>query len=366
LLVRNLAALLRAELGYQAAGVLTARIWLPETTGSEQDELVNELLRRLQTVPGVTSAALGLDAPLDSTDTQRSLMVTAPPHFVSAPARGALRLVTRGYFRTLGTRVVDGRGFLDDDLEARREVVLVNRAFAVQYCGGRAPGSFLEFSGGALAEIVGVVEDVRQRNIAEDPSPGVYRLYRQPPGGSRTLSTATVFVRWTRASSYLASRLQATIRELDTGVAVERVETLEDLRAGNLRQPRMYTVLLGIFALASLVIAVAGLFALVANSVTARWKEIGVRLALGASPAAIITLVLREAAAIALPGIIIGGLAAVGLAQTLANQLYGVDRYDPVSYLVAPSVVLAVAMLAALTPALRAVRMDAVDVLRCE
>jgi predicted permease len=366
LLTRSFVGLITADLGYDPTAVLKASVWLDDLPGARQTALLNTILERLRGMPGVTAAALATEAPLDSKDPLRSLSMPSPSGGPRIEMRAALRLVSASYFATMHIRLVEGRGFTDADLGSPRYVVLVNRAFATRYLGDRAIGRSVPAGPfeRQTAEVVGIVDDVRQRNVAEAPAPAAYQLYRQPPGARLSISQATIFARTTGDPTALAPHLRALVRQLDPSVVVDGVQTLEDLRDANLARPRLYSVLLGSLAACAVAIAGVGLFAALAYGVAVRSREIGVRTALGARPTDIVRLVVGEALRVAIAGVAFGVLVAFGFVRYLSTFLYGMTPYDLPTFIVVTAVVLAVAIVASLVPARRAARVDPIRILR--
>lgn len=191
-------------------------------------------------------------------------------------------------------------------------------------------------------------------------------LYRQPPGGRLSVTTAMVIVRCTQAPSAIAPYLRTATRELGgASLVVDDVRTLEELRSTSLGRPRLYAVLLAMLAFCATTIAGVGLFAVMTYNVTSRSREIGVRGALGARPLDIARHVVVDALRLSVSGLVVGMLAALASVRALASFLYGVSAYDGITFALVPLSVLAVAILACLLPAQRAAQLDPAQTLRC-
>jgi predicted permease len=366
LLIRNFVGLLTADLGYDPSGTLKARVeFVRDMRGREQTELLQTVLNRLSRTPGVVSAALATDVPLDSEDKQRVWMISPTDGAPAVEVRAADRVVSTAYFATVHTRVVQGRAFAEPDLVRPDEVVVVNRTFARKYLGDRAVGRRIPLGFvGRLVEVIGVVDDVRQRDVAEAPAAAFYELYRQPPGGSRAFFQMTILARTTGDPMAMAPRLRALLHQADSTLVVDHVETLADLQARNLVRPRLYSALVGTLAACATAMAGIGLFAVLAFGVAQRAREISIRATLGARPGDIVRLVVGEALGVALAGAGIGVLLALGLVRYLATLLYGMTAYDPAIFTTVPVIVLAVLTVACWMPARQAARIDPIRVLR--
>lgn len=364
LLARSFVALIYADRGYEPARLLTAQLTLPSPgyNGQRRAEALARLMERLNQVPGVTHAAFTTQLPLASgSDILGSFPVPARGGSGMVQAHASIRQVSTDYFAALGLPVVEGRGFTDADTRGARTVVVVNRTFAAKYL-DKAVGTLLP-GGLAPREVVGVVEDVKYKSITESAQPETYQSVRQLESGFES-SDVSLLVRTAGDPTRLVPTLRSLVHEQDSSVALESVMTMEDRVWTSLAKPRLYALLLVVFACFALTIAGVGLFGVLSYSVMQRSREIGVRTALGATPRVIVRLVLRQALTVTLCGLALGLAASAALAKYLSKLLYGVTAYDAASYVVVPVVLTVVAVVACVIPARRAARVDPVQVLR--
>jgi predicted permease len=368
LLGRSFLALLTADRGYDPSGVLTARVSMPDSmfTPERRYAIVHQMIDRLSAIPGVADAAFTSELPLTAGGSTAGFTLHRPGGPV--PVQASPRVVSASTFSALGLRVIAGRGFSDADTESSRPVAVVNRVFANRYLQGNALDAKVPMGLGYMdpdsdATIVGVVDDVRYLASNDSTQPELYYSYRQLKG-RLIVPVVTLLVRTPGDPSGLAGALRSAVREADGTLVSEAVMTMEDRMLVGLARPRLYTILLGGFAAFALAIAGVGLFGVLSYSVAQRSREMAVRSALGASPAQILGMVVRQGLTIAGTGICVGIAAAVVLARSLATFLYGVTPHDAVTFVAVPVVLLAVAAMACVAPARRAARLDPLRVLR--
>lgn len=356
---RSFTALVRADRGFDPSNVLTARLQLPNYayTPERRSVLVNALLARLRTVPGVTAATFTDVPPLGIFG---GTAFWVGPRQVQASSRN----VTPDYFAAMGMHFAGGRPFTEEDVSTSRPVFIVNRAFARQYLGPTPVGESVRGwirQGPPGWEVIGVVDDVRHQGVTAPPEPEVYR-YRKPDD---PVSTApTLLVRTAVDPVALVPTLRALARQEDPAVVIDAVMTLDDRVLTSLARPRLYAILIGGFAAAALLIAAVGLYGVLSYIAEQRSRELAVRAALGARPADILRLVMRRGLGMTAAGLGIGLLASSLLANSIASLLYGVTTYDGATFLAVPALLLVVAAVACFVPARRAARMDPVQVLR--
>lgn len=368
LLTRSFFALSSANRGYDPHNVLTASLPLPEPryTGAARSAFVARLLGRLQAGPGVRAAAATTTLPLTARDMLGSFRMNSPSGDGTVTVQTAIRHVSPRYFAAMGVRVVEGRSFSDADTVTSQPVVIVNRAFARQYLKGRAVGQRIPSSfssAGGEAEVVGVVDDVRQRNVTDPTQPELYMSYSQMKDGV-VHDEPNIVVRTAGNPALLVPTLRALVRDQDPTLALDEIRTMEDRVSSSLARPRVYAVLVASFALFALLVAAVGLFGVLSYTVALRTREIGVRAALGARPADIVRLVVRQGLAMALGGLVLGLALSVALLKYLSTLLYGVAVYDAWSYTIVLGSVAVIATLACALPAARAARVDPLTALR--
>jgi predicted permease len=275
------------------------------------------------------------------------------------------KTVTPGYLEALGLRLVDGRQFTQADDAAAAPRVMVNATLAERvFPGQRAVGRRIYFDeGGAAAAsvIIGVVADEKQDGLNEGAVPEVYESHLQSAA-----SEMFIVMRGSGDPLALVEGLRAAVKAVDPGVALSDIAPMRDLVAASLARERFSATLVSVFGAAALLLAGVGIYGLAAFLVASRMREVGVRLALGASRADVFALVLRQNLGLAAFGLAIGIALAVPLARAIGALLYGVGPRDPASYLAAAAVLLATAVAASLVPARRAVRIDPAAALRAE
>ncbi|MEX2044105.1 MAG: FtsX-like permease family protein [Opitutus sp.] len=271
-----------------------------------------------------------------------------------------------GFFRAVGMQPKRGREFSDADRADSQPVVIINETLARRLwpdadpIGRRLRTGGIE-SGNPWMTIVGVVADVRRQGLDREPPPQLFAPFTQ-----RASQGAVVAIRTSVEPSTLAGAARAAAMEIDRTVLVSAGATLRGVLTGSLRMREFNLGLVGTFAAIAMILPGVGIFGLLNHSVTCRNREIGIRIALGAEPGAILRQFLGEGLRLALAGMAAGALAAAASIRGLSRLLYGVSTFDPVSFLAAMAVLMLVALLACLVPALRAIRIDPVSALRAE
>jgi predicted permease len=372
LLARSFVELLHADRGFDPARVLSASIPMvgPGYAPERRIAVLHDIVSRAGSIPGARYVAFASEAPLTPGGSTASLTLPS-----NDPARGTVRaqasprFVSPEYFSVLGLRVIVGRPFYDSDTETSQPVAVVNETFARRYLGqtpigGRIPMGVWGRGQQGEATIVGVVEDVRYVGAGVSTLPEMYFSSRQLKVGMRS-SIATLLIRSDGDPAALIPAVRNAVRQADRGLAPATVMTLEDrLLSTSLARPRLYAVLLGSFAAVALMLTGVGLFAMLAYMVEQRTRELGVRLALGASPRGLVTLVVREGMVAAGAGLLGGLVASAWLTRFFETLLYGVTAGDRLTYLTVPIVLLIVVGAATFVPARRAALLDPLRALR--
>jgi predicted permease len=371
LLGRSFVALLTADRGYEASGVMTARVMLPDWLFSAERRyaVLDQILGHLTEMPGVARAAFTSELPLTPGGSTAAFTLrsrSAGSGVVSAQA--SPRVVSDRYFSTLGMRIVEGRGFANSDMQGSLPVVVVNRTFARRYLGSSPLGAQLPMGvgyemDGREATVIGVVDDVRYLTSVEPPPPEMYFSYRQLNGRVK-VPVVTFLLRSEGDTAWLASAIRLAIRQADARLVADAVMRMDDRVMRGLARPRLYAILLGSFAVLALLIAAVGLFGVLSYVVAQRSREFALRTALGARPLDILRLVLQQGIAATGTGIAAGLVVAVALTRSIAALLYGVTPYDGLTFVTVPAAVLLVAAGACAAPALRAARLHPMSALR--
>ena len=368
LLGRSLARLEGMDLGYRADGLSFFQVTFSLArfdTEAKYMPLLERVYTRLRDVPGITSLTPMLIPPFLGPN-----VWTLRPELWGQSAPEAERnpmvpVETGGadYFRTLGIPVVRGRGFLESDRDGAPGVAVVSEAASRRLWPGEDPiGKRLRY--GALDStqwltVVGVARDIRYRSL-RDATPTIFLSWRQ----SITQGLFAVRISGDRDAVFTAIR--RTLHEVDPGLDLWRPQTMEDYLAGPMAQPRMSAILLSGFALVALLLAAIGLYGVLASAVGERTRELGVRSALGATPAQLRREVLGEALAVCGAGVVVGVAGALAASRLLTALLYEVSPTDPAALLGACALLLGVAVAAAYLPARRATRIDPARALRAE
>lgn len=376
LLARSFVALLHVDRGYDPRRLLTARLASAGSIPLERRmQVLETIVGRLRASPGVVNAAFGNALPLFTTGGFRAFKMRAPNNpSTEVDVNTIERLVSPGYFATLGLRLVEGRVLADSDTMSSPEVIVVNRSFAARYLGTPAVGAVVPNLGMCRGdndrwEVVGVVDDMRQGGVAdagdwaERAQPEIFLPHRQI-GCAAAIPDPILVVKTTDDPSPHTAVLRSIVREEAPALALDSVMTMEERVMTTLAKPRLYAVVLVGFGVFAIVIAGVGLFGVLAYSVAQRRREIGVRTALGARPADIVLMVVRQAGLIALAATTVGLWLAFAAAKSLARFLFGVSAHDPVSFAVVGVVVLAASAIACIVPARRAARVDPLTALR--
>jgi putative ABC transport system permease protein len=374
LLFRSFQALRRVDLGFSTEQMLTAQLMLPDARYADPGQAVgffDRLEEQVASLPGVTSVVLAMDHPLENTWWNGISFPNRPRPADGEFPSGTFRPVSHGYFSALGIPVLRGREFDSGDGYDRHGVMVVNQAFVQRYfpdenvLGEQVRFTVPRFIWGneanTLFEVVGVVGDVRFDGLREAPKPAFYI-----PMGQFPYQSVRVMVGTSGDPDGLTAALQAEVWSLDPDLPITDVRSLDGLLATELAQDRFNALLLGAFALAALILAAAGIYGVLSHAVSQRTNEMGVRMAMGAHPASVMSLVVREAGLMAGLGLAAGLLASAALSRFLAALLFGVPPNDPMILVGVGLVLGLVAVAACLVPAVRAARTDPMEALRAE
>jgi len=327
-----------------------------------------EAMERLQTLPGVTAAGSVFGLPLGDLLVRGDFTIEnqpAPP----PDATAAKMLVGGNYFRAIGMPIVAGRPFNSHDSPTAPPVVIVSETLARRFWPNQDPiGRRLKlgFSRDPWCTVVGVVGDVRQFNLEDESALALYIPYAQAPSPF-LMQTLAVVVRTSADDPFnTANAARKAIATVDPDLPLFDVASMEQLVYRSLSEPRFNTFLLGLFAGLALALAAVGTYGVISFIVVARTKEIGVRIALGASKRDVIRQVLRRVLWLASVGLVSGLLCAAMVSRFLANQLYHVETTDTATYTAVFLLMFVVALWAGYIPARRAARVDPVVALRYE
>lgn len=368
LMVHSFARLVAVPLGVDPAGVVVADITLPGQRYSTADrawQFYRDVLRESAQTPGVVSSAVMTTAPMSFVPWNLRYVVEG-----EAPAPSGREdlcdyaAVSSDYFRTLGVRVVEGRTFTAQDNARHAPVAIIDRTFAAKHLqGGRAVGRRLSFPsfGGRWMEIVGVVDHVCNWGPDGRSFPEVFVPILQSPSAYVSLA-----VRARGDSGPVMAGLRAAVRRVDGDLPLAKVRTMEKVVSQTAMPRRLSAKLLTGLAAIALGLAALGIFGMLNRSVVRRTREIGIRMALGATHGRVLSLFVGGGLRLVVAGLAVGLAGAFLLAPLLSSLVFEVEPRDPLSFIVVPAVFVSVALAACLVPALRAIRVDPMNTLRCE
>lgn len=364
LMTRSFQKLLQVSPGFDAANLVAARVLLPTTKYNQRPAVARfyeDVVERLRRAPGITAASAVSAMPLHNVGAAGALPFTVagqqPP--ATEDPLADVRIVAPGYFATMKIPLLEGRYLDERDVETGPRTSVINQTMARRYFPDRSPlGQIIQNPHGK-SEVVGVVGDVRNQGLESEPKKQVYLPMRQSPSAGMALVART-----DRDPGAFAATIQRVIWDVDPQQPIYELSTVDQILARAVFLPRLSTTLLALFALAALLLAALGIYGVLSYSVSERTKEIGLRLALGASGGDTIGLVMRRSVALVATGGVVGLVAAVLLARSLAGVLYGVGPFDLPSFAAAAAVLLAAGVIASLLPALRTAKVDPMVALR--
>ena len=367
LLIQSLYQLQRVRLGFQPENLLTFQLTPPASkypTTARGWAFYRELLASLEALPGVRAAGLSSCIPMGA-----GTYTTSPASAEGGslpPAGGSIpmewRMASAGYFRAMGIPLLRGRTFSEQDDGAAPPVAIVTEETVRRLWGEADPlGRVVLMSGNRHFTVVGVAGGVRSTALNQEPAPAMYI-----PSSFRLWPLMEVVVRAYGRPDLLLPAVRRKVHQLDPEMPLSNVRTMEQWISNSAVQPRLNAALLGIFACVALVVAAIGVYGVLAYSVTQRVREIGLRMALGAQPGEVVSLIVREGMAVGLAGIGAGLAGAWALSQVVATLLFRVRMRDPLTYAAVAAILTLVALAACAVPAYRASRVDPMAALREE
>ena len=374
LLLRSFERMQSAAAGFQPDHLLVADIPLSHIAyakSGQRYQFFDRLLERVRALPGVRSAAAANFLPMSGNGSLLHFNIQGrPPKSPHEFIASGYRTVTAGYLETLQVPLIAGRLIGPNDDEKAPFVVVVNQSFAKQYFGPEQPlGKRMQL--GALPEqevpwmeVVGVVGDVR-RGLAVEPQAEMYLPWKQADT-LLPVFTLSVVLRTAVDPGAETSALRGAVTGIDANQPLVKVRTMDDTIATSAAQPRFRTWLLGLFAALALVLSAIGIYGVMSYSVTQRVSEMGIRMALGAQPNQVFSLVTGQGLRLALAGVVLGVAASLALTRVLGSFLYEVSAFDPITFLAVAALLVGVGFLASYVPARRATSVDPLVALRHE
>ena len=378
LLIRSFVALHNVSLGFDPHNVLTMEVSLAGSAyskSSDVDRIARGFVDRVQQIPGVESAAMASGLPLEGgMDMIFDIPGRARLEGFKFAGDVQFRVVSERYFDVLRIPLIKGRLFREHE---RGRTVVINQAMASQFWPNIDPvGQTIVIGpglGGLFAdgdtEIVGVVGDVREL-LDSNPPPTMYQTELQLSDAAIALlneiQAGAVIVRTRESVAPMSIERQIRQALLSSGLPAGKVRTMDQVSMNSTARRNFDLILLGLFAVIALVLAAVGIYGVMSYSVEQRTLEIGIRAAMGANRRDLLTLVLGQASRMTLTGVAAGIIASLGLTRFMKSQLFGVTSSDPLTFLIVPLILLAIALAAACIPALRAIHVDPLVALRHE
>ena len=362
LMLTSLSRLRAVDPGFRTSSIAAVELPLPQSRydGPAQGRFYRQVLERLQANPATSKSAMVFPLPLRGSSAAAGVEIEGQPEQSRQDRPPAeLNMVSREYFETMGLRLLRGRGFAATDVDGQPGVVIINERLAKEFGDVDPIGRRINL--GDWVTVVGIVSDARRQSLDAAPKPNVYLPFTQ-----FTLPFMSVVVRTDGPSSAVASAVRGAVREIDPDLPVETVRTIEQIIELSTGQSRFRTFILAAFAALALLLSAVGIYGLVSFSVSQRTAEMGVRLALGATPRQVGGLVMRHGLLLAILGVTIGLAVAAAAGRALATLLYETSPTDPLVFGGLATVLLTVAALACYVPARRAMRVDPVQALRAD
>jgi putative ABC transport system permease protein len=372
LLLNSFLRLRNVDPGFRADNLLTMKVVLPEQKYSEHAQrsaFYTELIRRVEALPGVKSAAVTTNLPLYRQGNSISVNIEGRPD----PGPGqkpsvVTRVISPGYFSTMGIPLLQGRQINEQDRVNTPAVAVISETMARRFWPGEDPLG-RRITPGSLSSppedwitVIGVVKDVRQVELVSDPKPQMYLSYEQ----ADFFEPNDLVVSTNVEPLSLAATVRGAVWEIDKDQPVSNIRTMEAILSESIARQRFSMLLLGIFATVALVMAAVGIYGVMSYSVAQRTREFGIRMALGAQKSDVLKLAVGGGLKLVLTGVLIGLVAAFILTRVMSSLLFGVSATDPATFITISLVLVSVALLASYIPARRATKVDPLVALRYE
>jgi putative ABC transport system permease protein len=371
LLINSFLRLRNVDPGFRSDNLLTMQVVLPVSKypdAARRASFYTELVRRLEALPGVKSAAVTTNLPLYRQGNSTGISIEGRPD--PAPGQEQIivtRVISPHYFRTMGIQLMQGREISEQDRQETTPVVIISEAMARKYWPGEDPvGKRLKTGPSASnipwITIAGVVKDVRQFELNADPKPQMYLSYMQ----TGYFAPRDLVISTSVEPMSLTATVRRTVWEIDKDQPVSNIRTMDEILSESIGRQRFSMLLLGIFASVALLLAAVGLYGIMSYSVTQRTREFGIRMALGARRIDVLKMVVGHGLKLVLIGVGIGLVVAFVLTRVMTSLLFGVSATDPLTFISISLVLITVAVLASYIPAYRATKVDPMIALRYE
>ena len=369
LMIRSFLRLQSVDSGFNPRNVLTMIVSLAgseHSTGPRRAAFFDQLIARVESLPGVESASAINHLPLAGDIWGRGFSIEGRPAPLPGEGLGAVyRIVRPGYFKTMGATLIEGRDFTERDNETAPGAVIINEAMARRHWPGEDPiGKRIKITSEDFSsrEIVAVVKDVKQSDWTAKPRPEMYLPYLQ----ATSPRYLTLVIRTSSEPMKLATAVQSEVWAIDKNLPVSEIMSMEEAISASIAQQRFNMLLLSIFAAVALLLAVVGIYGVMSYSVTQRTHEIGIRMALGARASDVLRMIVGQGMALVAIGIGVGLVGAFLLTRLMESLLFGVSVTDPLTFIAISVILAGVALGACFVPARRATRVDPMIALRYE
>ena len=367
LMVKSFRRLMGTEAGFRPSHALAVNFHMPGSGSPSEDARVARyyanILDRVRDIPGVIAVGATKVLPLQGEEEQWGFGIDGEP--LAPPSQRPVAIanhISAGYFAAVGTSVLAGREFTRADTAGAKDVVVVNEAFARKYLPGPiadVPGRRLVLGDTTRVPIVGVVQDVHENGLDAAPQPALYR-----PTPQNIRSSVTLVVRTRGDPAAMTAAVERAIWSLNKDQTIASVKTLDDVVRQSVARPRLLSVLLATFSGLGLLLGALGIAGVVAYAVSERRREIGLRVALGASRPQVLFSIIGESAGLTLAGVLIGLGAALVATRAMRSVLFDIGPADPATYIEVAALLAVIALLAAYVPARRALTVDPIETLK--
>ncbi len=371
LLIRSFEQLTAVDPGFRTESSIAFNLSLPDTkydTPEKTELMLSQIMERVRAIPGVAQSGAAFGLPLTNFMFGFSFSIAGrPPAKAGEEPDAQVRMATPDYFSTMGIKVLKGRGMTTEDRAGAPVALLITETGRQRFFPNEDPiGKHITLGIGRNGhnlegDIVGIVADTKQMSLATVTLPQFWIPYAQWP-----MNTVTVVMHTTRDPFAAVADARRAIKELDPDLALSGIKTLDQVVSESVAQPRFYMVLLAVFAGVAVLLSAIGIYGVIAYLVGQRSREIGIRLALGASQSTVIRMIARDGAMMTATGIAVGLVGAFALTRSMTALLFDVKPSDPITYLVVTALLAAVALAASCIPALRAAHVDPALTMRAE